>query len=194
MLSPEREAEIKALAAQYGAPERIRAVLDDIETQPLNMSDRTGEVCMVLRRPNGKLITAIKTIYPKGCFRLLTGGIKDHEAIEAALWREIQEETGLKASITRFLAVIEYADTTPSNLLNFATYIFLLDTDDSEIVVSDEDEKIESFREIEVEELPALAQTLENAPQEYSDEIQGYWQSWGYFRAVSHHIVYAYLA
>lgn len=194
MLSPEHEAEIKALAAQYGAPERIRAVLEDIETQPLNMSDRIGEACMVIRRPNGKLITAIKTIYPRGCFRLLTGGIKDQEAIEDALWREIQEETGLQTTITRFLAVIEYADTTPSNLLNFATFVFLLDTDDSEIVVSDEDELIESFREIAVDELPALAQTLEDAPQEYSDEIQGYWQAWGVFRAVSHHIVYACLA
>lgn len=194
MLSPEREAEVQALAARYGSPERIRAVLEDTETVPLNMSDRIGEVCMVIRRPNGKLITAIKTIYPKGCFRLLTGGVKDQEAIEDALWREVSEETGLQTSITRFLAVIEYADASPSNLTGFATFIFLLDTDDSEIVVSDEDELIESFREIEVDELPAMAQTLEEAPLVYSEDILGYWHSWGVFRAVSHHIVYASLA
>jgi NAD+ diphosphatase len=194
MLSPEREAEIQALAAKYGSPERIRAVLEDAETEPLSMSDRIGEVCMVIRRPNGKLITAIKTFYPKGCFRLLTGGIKDQEPIEDALWREISEETGLQTSIARFLAVIEYADASPSNLIGFASFIFLLDADDSEIVVSDPDEKIDSFREIAVDELPDLAQTLEEAPQTYSEEVRGYWHAWGVFRAVSHHIVYASLA
>ena len=63
---------------------------------------------MVVRRPNGKLITAKKTFYPPGAFRLLTGGVGHGELIAAALLREVAEETGLDVVVRRFLAVIEY--------------------------------------------------------------------------------------
>src|SRR6266487_1360095 len=87
---------------------RVAVELHGEPFDPLILNDRIGEVCMVIRRKNGKLLTAIKTFYPPGAFRLLTGGIAHGESIEAALLREVDEETGLDVIARRFLAVIEY--------------------------------------------------------------------------------------
>src|SRR5215212_8462140 len=108
MLAPDTEIEIADLSARYGSPRRVAAELDGWQFSPLTMDDRYGEVCMVVRRPNGKLITAKKTFYPAGAFRLLTGGVSHGELIAAALLREVAEETGLDVVVRRFLAVIEY--------------------------------------------------------------------------------------
>jgi NAD+ diphosphatase len=217
MLTPTLESEIAALAARYGEPRRVAAVIPSSAVQPLNMGDRLGEVCMVFRRPGG-LLTAIKTFYPRGCYRLLTGGVEHGEPIEDALWREVAEETGLEVTATRFLAVIEYApadrasgrqdDTvteadshpltvSPGHLVSpsgFATFVFLLDAPHGEPVVHDPHERLESFREIAPAELPALAATLEAAPDEHNYEIDGNWRDWGVFRAVAHRVVHELLA
>src|SRR5215207_850949 len=108
MLAPATETEIADLAARYGSPRRVTAALDGGQFSPLTMEDRYGEVCMVVRRPNGRLITAKKTFYPAGAFRLLSGGVGHGELIAAALLREVAEETGLDVVVRRFLAVIEY--------------------------------------------------------------------------------------
>src|SRR5689334_10837308 len=102
MLTPEIESEIAALAARYGAPRRLAVELAGAPFEPLLRSDRFGEVCMVLRRANGRLLTAIKTFYPSGAYRLLTGGVGHGESIAAALLREIDEETGLDVAVRRF--------------------------------------------------------------------------------------------
>src|SRR4051794_751222 len=108
MLAPTIETEIATLAARYGSPQRISVELGGAPFRPLSATDRIGEVCMVVRRPSGTFLTAIKTFYPPGAFRLLTGGINHSEAIAAALLRETAEETGLDVAVRRFLAVIEY--------------------------------------------------------------------------------------
>src|SRR3954451_5508665 len=108
MLAPTVEAEIASLSARYGQPRRVTAELNSWQFSPLTMDDRYGEVCMVVRRPNSKLITAKKTFYPAGAFRLLTGGVDHGELIAAALLREGAEKTGLDVVVRRFLAVIEY--------------------------------------------------------------------------------------
>jgi 8-oxo-dGTP pyrophosphatase MutT (NUDIX family) len=235
MLTPVLETEIAALATRYGEPRRVVAEIPSSAVQPLNMDDRLGEVCMVLRRRGGALLTAIKTFYPRGCYRLLTGGVEHGEPIERALWREVAEETGLAVATTRFLAVIEYAalrgdretkgqgdqETASSNAsameqspplsqspplpvspssglplseTGFATFVFLLDAPEGEPLVSDPHERLEAFREIAVADLPALAATLEAAPDEQSDQIDGNWRDWGVFRAVTHRVVYDLLA
>src|SRR5436190_23292002 len=109
MLTPARESEIAALAAQYGAPRRVAVELHGAPFDPLLLDDRIGEVGMIVRRTNGKLLTAIKTFYPAGAFRLLTGGVGHGEPIATALLREVDEETGLDVIVRRFLAVIEYS-------------------------------------------------------------------------------------
>lgn len=188
MLSPAIEADIEELAARYGPPRRVEVELDGRPFDPLIMTDRYGEVCMVIRRPNGRLITAIKTFYPAGAFRLLTGGVHPGEPIGAALMREVAEETGLDVTVRRFLAVIEYR--LARHPQTFATFAFLLDELGGTLAVQDEDERIGAFRELAVSELPALADTLAAVPDVYDEQIAGRWRDWGRFRAVVHRVVY----
>jgi NAD+ diphosphatase len=212
MLVPNIEAEIAELATRYGAPQRVVIEQERASFSPLNMDDRYGEVCMVVRRPNGKLITAIKTFYPPGAYRLLTGGVNHGEPIAAALLREVAEETGLDVLVRRFLAVIEYQvrgswelgdgeqgitelasipnSQLPAPNSHFATFAFLIDEVGGTLTVQDADERIGSFREIAVAELPVLATTLANAPDVIDPEIGGSWRDWGRFRAISHRVVY----
>src|SRR5690349_10431659 len=146
MLGPEVESEIAELAARYGTPRRVDVELEGRPFSPLILNDRHGEVCMVVRRPNGKLITAIKTFYPPGAFRLLTGGVGHGEPIATALLREVAEETGLDVIVRQFLAVIEYR----LALLHphpFATFAFLLDEVGGTLAAHDEGERLGGFRE-----------------------------------------------
>ena len=208
MLTPEIESEIAALASRYGEPRRVDATLQGAPFDPLIMTDRFGEVCMVIRRPGGRLLTAIKTFYPPGAYRLLTGGAKHGEPIEAALLREVEEETGLDVEVRRFLAVIEYhldggwgiADSQPLSPIAhplspymFVTFAFLLDEVGGTLGAHDPEERIASFREIAVAELPALAATLDGISAGFDREIGGSWSDWGRFRAVVHRVVYAVL-
>lgn len=186
-LQPLIEAQIHDLAARYGEPLRVQAHLRTTDFSPfIKKDDRIGEVCMVVRRPNGRLLTARKTFYPQQGMRLLTGGVGHGEQIEAALLREVDEETGLHTVIRRFLAVAQYGDQPEA----FATFAFLLDEIGGTLEVRDPDEQIAEFREILPDELPAMARTLEQCPAVYSEDIQGHWSDWGAFRAVIHRTVY----
>ena len=193
-LEPWIERQVVQLAARYGEPLRWDVELEnDGLFDPLGKPDRYGEVCMVVRRPNGKLITAIKTFYPPGAFRLLTGGIHHGEKILDALLRETEEETGLTVEVRRFLAVVSYRmpaekATKPAS---FTTFAFLLDETGGTLQCLDAGERLGEFREIAVEELPALVGYLDSLAAEPSSEIHGKWRDWGRFRAVIHRAVYA---
>lgn len=185
MLSPELAIEVAELARRYGVPRRVSATVASQTFEPLSLRDRFGEVCMVVRRPSGCIITAIKTFYPPGAFRLMTGGIHYGETIEAALLREVREETGLDVEVRRFLAVVEYGGSHP-----FATFAFLLDEVGGSLGPTDPAEQIGTYREIELGELPALAETLEQCHRLGTPERIGSWRDWGAFRAIIHRVVY----
>ncbi|MCS6881615.1 MAG: NUDIX hydrolase [Oscillochloridaceae bacterium] len=189
-LSPAHLAEITALAARYGAPARVEAHLSDGVFDPLTRTDRIGEVCMVIRRPNGRLLTMRKEIYPPGVFRLPTGGIAPDEPIEAGLLREVAEETSLEVRISRFLAVIAYyIPDTATRDAAFYTFAFLLDEQGGRLAAQDPHERVEAFREIAPDELPALAARLEQLEPRRDQAIGGAWRAWGVFRAVTHRVV-----
>ncbi|MEM8531264.1 MAG: NUDIX hydrolase [Chloroflexota bacterium] len=205
MLPTHIETEIAELATRYGEPLRNVAQLGGQPISPVTKTDRIGEVCMVVRRPNGKLITAIKTFYPPNGFRLLTGGIDHGEAIEAALLRETFEETGLEVVVRQFLAVVVYhtswdvdADSiddskqrySATRATPFITCAFLLDEMGGILAPQDEKERLGEFREIAVDELPAMAATLDHIANGQSEEIDGSWRDWGAFRAIIHRVVY----
>lgn len=183
--------ELEQLAQHYGRP-----LVHDVDLgvhsmfDPLNRTDRFGEVCMVVRRPGGKLLTMKKTFYPPGAYRLLTGGINHGEHVLDALLRETYEETGLEVTITRFLAAAVYyiggTDTVPV----FYTFAFLLDEVGGALGVVDEKERVEAFREVKPADLPTLADYLDGMGRDYSGEIAGDWRDWGRFRAVIHRMVW----
>src|SRR2546427_9724952 len=87
---------------------------------------------MVIRRPNGNVLLAIKTFYPRNAYRLPTGGVRHGERILDALLRETAEETGLETVVRRFLAHVTYRGTAaslgaPPSAPLFNTFAFLLD-------------------------------------------------------------------
>jgi ADP-ribose pyrophosphatase YjhB (NUDIX family) len=190
-LPQETQDELAQLAQRYGQPLLHTA---DLHTStlfdPLSARDRYGEVCMVIRRPSGRLLTITKTFYPHGAYRLPTGGINHGERIYDALLREVQEETGLTVSVSRFLVVATYrlanADAAPI----FYTFAFLLDEIGGTLGALDEGERIEDYREIAPEDLPAVAARLDHEGDTYSDAIDGNWREWGEFRAVIHRLVW----
>lgn len=199
-LSQQREAEVSELASRYGEPLRwtIDLPFQVFDFKPLIKPERLGEVCMVVRRPDGRLITGRKTTSPPDAFRLLTGGIDPDEPIETALLRETFEETGLDVHIRQFLAVLNYrifADTAASEpLREFFTCAFLLDEIGGTLAPQDEKENIAAYRLVFPHELEQIATMLETIGQRYEERPGWRLREWGKFRAVVHRAVFAALA
>ena len=188
-LSPDATAEVERLVYRYGPPRRIRAPIDASFDDPIRKDDRFGEVCMVVRRPNGTLLVSIKTFYPRGAYRLPTGGIHHGEQIGDALVREAHEETGLELEVMRFLAHITYvAPDDPAPL--FHTFAFLLEERGGTLGALDKSEQIADWREIRPEELAGVARFLDDLRSEGTAGVGGSWRAWGKFRAVVHRVVH----
>jgi ADP-ribose pyrophosphatase YjhB (NUDIX family) len=186
--------EVAQLAARYGEPRRVDRAIR-LFFDPVQNPDRSGEVCMVVRRPNGKVLLAIKTFYPRGAYRLPTGGIHPGEPIVDALMRETTEETGLATELRRFLAVISYRDVAaPAGPPVFRTFAFLLDEVGGRLGALDEKEQIEEWIEVDAAELTAVADRLERVASAPSVDIGGDWADWGRFRAIVHRVVHATLS
>jgi NAD+ diphosphatase len=188
-LSDGQRAEIESLAAAHGPTLRVRAPIPTNFADPLARRDRVGEVCMVIRRRDGKILVSTKTFYPPGAYRLLTGGIAPDERIADALSRETREETGLDTRLVRFLAAIDYHDERDARATPiFHTLAFLLEEIGGTLGSLDPHEEILDFREIGSEELPRIASRLERLNAS-SERIGGNWGDWGRFRAVVHRVV-----
>jgi len=183
--------ELHQLARRYGQP--LIETIDLATTRsfdPLEKTDRYGEVCMVIRRPNGHLLTMTKTYYPPNTYRLLTGGINLVESVIDALLRETQEETGLQVNVERFLVAAAYRFP-GQDFPCFYTFAFLLDEVGGTLGAIDENEHIGDFRAIPPEALLTMASNLEQVTTHYNKKIDGNWRDWGYFRAIIHRLVWA---
>ena len=150
---------------------------------------------MVVRRPSGAVLLAIKTFYPRGAYRLPTGGIASGEPILDALLRETHEETGLQTEVRRFLAQIAYhGEGEPTGTPLFHTFAFLLDETSGTLGALDASEQIEGWREVAVADLPRVADFLDDLRTQGTQDIGGDWRAWGKFRAVVHRAVHQALA
>lgn len=181
--------EVADLSARYGSPRLVQVALDDEPFDPLTKTDRIGEVCMVIRRPDGRMLTMRKTFYPRGVLRLLTGGIGLEESIAAALLREVAEETSLDVAVRRFLALIAYTTPSSAPAPAFFTFAFLIDELGGELAVQDPDEQVELFGTAAPADLLAVAAALAALEDRYDEAIGGRWGAWGRFRAVVHRVV-----
>jgi 8-oxo-dGTP pyrophosphatase MutT (NUDIX family) len=192
-LSAAMRAEIARLATRYGEPITREIALEDIGFDPVGNPSRFAEVCMVVRRPTGNVLLSIKTFYPRGAYRLPTGGIHADEPIHEAVLRESREETGLELETRRFLAALTYRAGAGGPPV-FHTFAFLLD-DPSGAPVRPLDlhEQIESYREVPVDELPRVAERLDRIAPDGAPGIAN-WDAWGRFRAHAHRAVHEALA
>ena len=189
-LSPAQVAEVAELAARFGEPRRVEVLIRPF-FDPVQRPDRFAEVCMVIRRRNGKVPLSIKTFYPRGAHRLPTGGIHHGEAVLAALLRETEEETGLETEVKRFLAWITYrSESDPKGPPLFHTFAFLLDEVGGTFHTRDLEEQIEEWIEVQPAMLADVAARLNTIRSEPSRDIGGDWADWGRFRAVVHRVVH----
>lgn len=187
-LTVETKRELAVLAEQYGAPRLVRVRIRDAFLDPIRRRDRFGEVCMVVRRPSGRVLLTTKAFYPVGAFRLPTGGIAHGERVLDALLRETHEETGLDVAVRRFLAWLDYEGSGSGDVV-FHTFAFLLDETGGTLGTLDPHERISAFREVDASELSAVADRLDAIASELSSDIDGDWADWGAFRAVVHRVV-----
>ena len=91
--------------------------------------------------------------------------------------------------VDQFLAAIEYrraGDERPA----FRTYAFLITELGGTLGSLDESERIEAYREVEIDELPGIAESLDGIARSEAPEIFGDWSDWGRFRAIVHRAVY----
>lgn len=188
-LPQETQDELQQLALLYGKPlVRTVELAPGGLVDPLSSTDRYGEVCMVVRRPDGRLLTMTKTFYPRGVYRLPTGGINYGEPVLDALLRETYEETGLQVEVRRFLAAIAYRDA-QADIPRFYTFAFLLDEMGGTLGATDVHERIEGFREVEPADLLTMARQLDTLRDDYNSELRGRLDAWGHFRSVVHRLV-----
>jgi 8-oxo-dGTP pyrophosphatase MutT (NUDIX family) len=146
---------------------------------------------MVVRRRNGRVLLSLKAFYPRGAFRLPTGGIHHGESVYDALVRETHEETGLVTTVERFLARIAYhALSQPAAPPVFHTFAFLLNEVGGTLGAVDLGEQIEEWSEVTPAQLPTVADFLDDLRSAGTTDIGGDWRAWGKFRAVVHRVVH----
>jgi len=146
---------------------------------------RDGEVVLVLRRPDGRVLLHTKPFYPPATWRLPSGGVEHGETPEEAAWREIAEETGLPARLKRLLGALTYDLHAGDLRTSFASCIFLAATPEAQPVAQDPGEEISGYRWVPLGELDEVAAGLRR--------LSPPWHSWGQFRALAHRFVSAYL-
>ncbi len=175
------------LAQRYGQPLVVHEPLpvQRVFSAVAERPQRVAEVVPVILRPGGRVLTITKSSYPPDTYRLPSGGVHHGERILDALLRETYEETGLMASVRRFLAVITYhLATATGERERFRSYVFLLDGEGA-VRPLDAQERITDVREVEPAELRRMAAHLEALP----DTDITTWHDWGRFRAVVHRVV-----
>jgi 8-oxo-dGTP pyrophosphatase MutT (NUDIX family) len=138
-------------------------------------------VIFALRRPNGAFAVQTKSFYPDGVYRLMTGGIKQHEDLVDALRREVWEETGQRVEVERFLATVRSLFEHDGETIVFDSYLFLVSGDGQELVPTDESEKIGDYQFVTLGEMLAVADQLESLEED--------WIDWGRFRAAPHRLL-----
>ncbi len=180
--------EVAALAARYGAPQQrtfnIQADEYIYSYRWRKDSDRRAEVVFAIGDAHGRVWVHAKPHYPAHIFRLPSGGVHLDEPVEAALLREIEEETHLAVSIRQFLGIIQYRFHRYGTTVLFASYVFLLESDGG-LPRPDGGEMISEFRAILPCQLSQVALDLRN--------LIGDRRTWGQWRALAHDLVHDHL-
>lgn len=141
---------------------------------------RRAEVVMVVPNEQGQVWLHTKSFYPRGVYRLMTGGLEAGEAPHQALRREVAEETGFKVKAQRCLAVITYTVAAAEGQFPFVSYIFLTSPTQGQPQPTDPKEAITHFQAVPVSGLADTAHQLRSLSGEFAD--------WGIFRAIPHEV------
>jgi len=196
------EDELAALRARFGPAPHKHALLTvdspflDGDGQMLTNRQRRAEVCYILHRgdPRQAVLLHRKTYYPRGAWRLPTGGIQQGESVLDTLAREIEEETSFQiekgpnpVQIEAFLGVLSYEmyHKREQRVHTFATWHFLVSAPTCAQPISlDPDEHLEGWDWRSIDAMGAVADELERIT-----AADSRWYHWGRFRALSHRFV-----
>ncbi len=143
--------------------------------------ERRAEILAVVVGPSGRVLVHTKRFYPKGVYRLLSGGIANGELVEEALQREILEETGREISNSCLIGVLSYTLEHGNARVEFASYVYRVDIDHEMVEPNDAKEEIAELRWIPLDALKEIREALLRVPEE--------WKDWGTFRALGHDFV-----
>lgn len=137
-------------------------------------TDRWGEVAFAVERKNGKFIVIRSGGYPKGIYRIPTGGIQFGEEVSHALFREIQEELGLQVELVRFLGAIRYEICYEKEMLPYISFVFRLKEIGGTILKDATEHEICEFMEADKKMLMDICRRMK--------EHHASWQDWCSFR------------
>ena len=179
-------AEVQDLSEKYGQPICRRY---SIKTDPYLRTYRgrqdqswRGEVVFAVRQMNGEILLHTKHRYERPIFRLPSGRIEQAESVEAALFREIAEETGQVVRVKRFLGVLDCHFVNEDSVVPFVSYIFYVESMTPELCPTDTEE-VAGFKTVPARNLDAVAQSLRNLREKR--------RCWGYWRSLAHDLVYS---
>ena len=144
-------------------------------------SGESGEVVLVVPRPDGRILLHTKSFYPNGAYRLPTGKLHKGESPQDAFYREFREELGQEGEIERKLGALRCIIFSGNKSVDFTSHIYLAKETSEEPYPEDQEEQITGFITVKPDELGRVAENLRNLP--------GKWQDWGRFRALVHEFV-----
>ena len=178
------EEEVQRLASQFGEPLRqtydVQAAGTTLEQRWRTDSDRRAEVVFAIQGPGKGIWLHTKHNYPHPIFRLPSGGIEWTESVLDALYREIDEETGLEVAVQRFVGLLHYRFHRGPSVVHFASYLFLVQNLEDKLDGLS-NEEVAEFRSILPCQLPQVAADLRN--------ILGERRAWGHWRAIAHDVL-----
>jgi len=161
-----------------------RELLHEIATARGHLDTRS-EVVFVLPRPRGKVLTIRKSFYPRGVFRIPSGGIHPGESPEEAFAREVMEETGFALAPVRKLTEVLLRCVSDGESVDITSHVMLGPPTAEPPRAADPDEHIDAYGEADAQELLGIARRLGSLP--------GRWAGWGRFRAYAHEVAACYL-
>ncbi len=132
-------------------------------------TDRHGEVAFAVQRKNGKFIVIRTNFYPKGVYRIPTGGIGIGEDVTEALYREIGEELGLSVELQKFLGLVRYTIKYGENSLRFYSFVFVLKETGGNILEDATEDEICEYIEADKQQLEHISHNLETNTSNWHD-------------------------
>jgi 8-oxo-dGTP pyrophosphatase MutT (NUDIX family) len=120
--------EIARMERRYGTPRADRFTFEMTagEWKALRKSQTGGrahDVTLFVIR-DGRLAAIAKHAYPPGLYRAPSGGLLPGETMEAGIAREMLEETGITARLTRYLLRVGVDFTHRGEMVAWTTHVF----------------------------------------------------------------------
>jgi ADP-ribose pyrophosphatase YjhB (NUDIX family) len=155
--------QIKEIEKKFGKPKEMKMefAMDQREFKNLLDSMRDGrdsDITLVIFKGN-KMVVIAKPWYPKGLYRLPSGGWKPGESFEQCAQREGYEETGTKFELQKYVLRAKVTFTHKDNKVLWTSHVFTAKYLSGELKPIDTRE-IREVNLLTLEELSSLKQKL----------------------------------